>query len=88
MWRNETHQTTSPKAREECRLLGESGTYGKIAGSLENVKQLVERIDCSDVGGGERKREPRILLSFPSLYRNLPALKSRKNVHANNLIVT
>jgi hypothetical protein len=39
MWHNETQQTTSPKAREECRLLGEGGAYGKIAGSLEKVKQ-------------------------------------------------
>jgi hypothetical protein len=40
------------KAREECGLLGEGGVYGKIAGSLENLKHKVERNDCSDIGGG------------------------------------
>ena len=53
--------------REECRLLGEGGTYGKLAGSLENVKQKVESNDCSDVGGVERKRGPRTLQSVQSL---------------------
>ena len=64
MWHNETHQTTSPKAREERRLIGEGGTYGKIAGSMENVKQEVESNDCRDVGAGERKRGPPILRSI------------------------
>ena len=41
----------------------EGGMYGKLTGSLENVKQKVERNDCSDVGGEERKRGPRILES-------------------------
>jgi len=65
MWHKETHQTTSPKAREDCRLLGEGDMYGKIAGSMENVKREVQSHDCSDVGAGEHKRGPPILRSIP-----------------------
>ena len=72
MRHNETHRTSPPKAREECGLLGEGGTYGNIAGSLENVKQNVERNDCSDEGGGERKRQSPFLQSVQEklLYRH------------------
>jgi hypothetical protein len=68
MWYNKTHQTSSPKAQEECRLLGEGGTYGKLAGSLENIKQEVQSHDCSDVGAGEGKRGPPILHSIPLVF--------------------
>ena len=56
MRHNETHRTTPLKAREECGLLREGGTYGIIVASLENEKQKFERNDCSDVGDGESKR--------------------------------
>jgi hypothetical protein len=42
----------SPKAREECRLLGKGETYGKIARSMENVKKDVQTRNCSDIGAG------------------------------------
>ena len=81
MRHNETHRTP-PKTREECGLFGEGGTYGNIAGSLENVKQKVERNDCSDVGGGERKSGSPILLILIYTYVSCYAMHSIRRYYS------